>query len=183
MRSMERATPESIPRIKFDSDEVTNLLGPSERVDPKTGWRWYDHPSTSSSSSSWQAASWWKSSSWNERCFSKGLNVFSLTKRWRFHGKHTRTQCHVPAHVIFSRNVPQLVLSASLTCATRECGSRASWLKRCVLTKTFVFTLSAATQHTFSDDFVIIEHFVTSHLHSNPPFAQTINGTSADFIF
>ena len=51
----------------------------SERVDPKTGWRWYDHPSTSSSSSSSQAASWWKSSSWNERFFLKGLKVFSLT--------------------------------------------------------------------------------------------------------
>ena len=39
------------------------------------------------------------------------------------------------------------------------------------------------TQYTFSDDSAIIEHFLTSHLHSNPPFDQTINGTSADFIF
>ena len=28
MRSMERATPDSTPRIKFDNDEVNNLLGP-----------------------------------------------------------------------------------------------------------------------------------------------------------
>ena len=28
MRKMERATPESTPRIKFDKDEVNNLLGP-----------------------------------------------------------------------------------------------------------------------------------------------------------
>ena len=70
MRSMERATPYSTPRIKFDNDEVNNLLGPKRvpSVSTKTGWRRYDHPSTSSSSSSWQAASWWKSSS-GSRCF------------------------------------------------------------------------------------------------------------------
>ena len=39
------------------------------------------------------------------------------------------------------------------------------------------------TQYTFSDDSAIIERFLSSHLHSNPPFDQTINGTSADFIF
>ena len=38
------------------------------------------------------------------------------------------------------------------------------------------------TQYTFSDDSAIIEHFTTSHLHSNPPFDQTINGTSADLL-
>ena len=38
------------------------------------------------------------------------------------------------------------------------------------------------TQYTFSGGSAIIEHFFTSHLHSNPPFDQTINGTSADFI-
>ena len=40
MRSMERATPDSTPRIKFDNDEVNNLQGTeedSERVDPKNG--------------------------------------------------------------------------------------------------------------------------------------------------
>ena len=56
--------------VEFDNDEVNNLLGP-KRVPsvstPKTGWRWYDHPSTSSSSFGWQADSWWKSSSGNER--------------------------------------------------------------------------------------------------------------------
>ena len=36
----------------------------SERVDPKTGWRWYNsNPSASSSSSRWQPSSWWQSSS------------------------------------------------------------------------------------------------------------------------
>ena len=28
MLSMERATPDSTPRVKFDNDEVNNLLGP-----------------------------------------------------------------------------------------------------------------------------------------------------------
>ena len=57
------------PKDQVRQRRNQQLLGPksSERVDPKTGWRWYDHPSTSSSSSIWQAASWWKSSSWNER--------------------------------------------------------------------------------------------------------------------
>ena len=49
------------------SQQFTGTEAGSERVDPKTGWRWHDNPSTSSSSSSWQAASWWKSSPWNER--------------------------------------------------------------------------------------------------------------------
>ena len=39
------------------------------------------------------------------------------------------------------------------------------------------------TQYTFSDDSAIIEHILTSHLHSHPPFDQTFNGTSADVIF
>ena len=34
------------------------------RVDPSTGWKWYNQPSHSSSSSSWQGtSSWWTSSS------------------------------------------------------------------------------------------------------------------------
>ena len=37
------------------------------------------------------------------------------------------------------------------------------------------------TPYTFSVDSAIIEYFFISHLHSNPPFDQTINGTSADF--
>ena len=39
------------------------------------------------------------------------------------------------------------------------------------------------TQYTFSDDSAITEHSLTSHLHSDPPFDETSNGTSADFIF
>ena len=38
------------------------------------------------------------------------------------------------------------------------------------------------TQYTFPDDSAITEHFVTSHLHYNPPFDQTSNGTSAVFF-
>ena len=112
VRSMETATPESTPRIKFDNDEVNNSLGPKRVLSvshTKTVWGWYDHPSTSSSSSSWQAASWWKSSSWKERQFLfNGLEVFSLTcnvdsivSNGVYTRHQTRTQCHVPAHVIF----------------------------------------------------------------------------------
>ena len=56
----------------------------SERVDPKTGWRWYDHPSTSSSSSSWQAASWWKSSSWKVSDFFLRTQGVFAHRQWRF---------------------------------------------------------------------------------------------------
>ena len=61
------------------SQQPTGTKEGSERIHPKTGWRRHDHPSTSSSSSSWQAASWWTSSSWNERyIFFNGMVVFSL---------------------------------------------------------------------------------------------------------
>ena len=41
----------------------------SERVDPKTGWRWYDTQAAASSSFfflGWQPSSWWQSSSWSQ---------------------------------------------------------------------------------------------------------------------
>ena len=38
-----------------------------ERVDPKTGWKWYDTQKTPScSSSGWQSSAWWQSSSWSQ---------------------------------------------------------------------------------------------------------------------
>ena len=161
----------------------------SERVDPKTGWS--DHPSTSSSSPSWQAVSWWKSSSWNERYFfERTQGVFAYRqwtspcqRRWVYTGHQTRTQCHVPAHVIFLAHcsMSRLVISPYMhnTCM---------WLKSqwsVVFTKKHLSSHSAqhGAQYTSSDDSAIIEHFLTSHLHSNPPVDQTINGTSADFIF
>ena len=50
----------------------------------------------------------------------------------------------------------------------------------CCVRKTFAFTLSAPWHTvTFSHDSANIEHFSTSHPHSNPPFDQTINETSA----
>ena len=36
MRSMVRATPDSTPRIKFDNDEVNNLLGPNRVLSVST---------------------------------------------------------------------------------------------------------------------------------------------------
>ena len=58
----------------------------SERVDPTEGWRWHDHPPTSSSSSRWQAASRWKSSSWDALYFLIGLKMYTRHQ--------TRAQCH-----------------------------------------------------------------------------------------
>ena len=94
----------------------------------------------------------------------------------------TRTQCHVPAHVIFSRSVQQLVFSSVLTCVAHACGSSHSGAL-CSQKHLSSHLAQHGTQYTFSDDSAIIEHFLTSHLHSNPPFDQTVNGTSADFIF
>ena len=61
------ANPRLHPREQFrqrpDQPFAWHDEGP-ERVDPKTGWRWYDtKPSPSSSSSEWQPSSWWQSSS------------------------------------------------------------------------------------------------------------------------
>ena len=41
----------------------------AERVDPKTGWKWYPSTASSSSSSSWWQSSdkWWHASTWDEQ--------------------------------------------------------------------------------------------------------------------
>ena len=46
----------------------------TERVDPRTGWKWYPSAASSSSSSSWWQSSdkWWQASSWDEQ------GIFSL---------------------------------------------------------------------------------------------------------
>ena len=43
----------------------------TERVDSKTGWKWYLSAASSSSSSSWWKSSekWWQASSWDEQRF------------------------------------------------------------------------------------------------------------------
>ena len=112
MRSMGRATPKSIPKIKFDNDEVNNSLGPKRVLSVSTRTRVGGgttihqqvlHPQV------WQAASWWKSSSWNDRFFKTDSWFFAYTqgrfpcKRRCVYTRHqTRTQCRSPAHVIFS---------------------------------------------------------------------------------
>ena len=62
----------------------------SERVDPMTGWKWYDTQSAASSSSTgWQPSTWWQSSSgsqkskWSERYFFKKSRC-SAYRQWRF---------------------------------------------------------------------------------------------------
>ena len=53
----------------------------AERIDPKTGWKWYPSTASSSSSSSWRQSSdrWWQASSWNEQWFFTQLQGVSLT--------------------------------------------------------------------------------------------------------
>ena len=81
MRSMERATPDSTPRIKLDNDEVNNLQGqkrvPSVSTPKRVGGRTTIHQQVLHPES-WQAASLWKSSSWNERFFTTDSRCFRL---------------------------------------------------------------------------------------------------------
>ena len=81
MRSMERATPESIPKIKFDNDEVNILLGPKKVLSVSTPKRFGGGTTIHQQALhlQWQAASWWKSSSLTERYFSTdSRKVFRL---------------------------------------------------------------------------------------------------------
>ena len=87
----------------------------------------------------------------------------------------------------FSRVVfHELVLSSVFTCITCACGSRASRLESqwsVVFTKTCVFTLSAAW-HTVHLLCWLRHQWALPHFSlAIRPFDQTINGTSADFIF
>ena len=178
------------------SEQFTGTEEGSERVDRKTDWKWYDHPSTSSSSSSWQAASWWKSTQWDERFFFLQTQGVFAYRQWRFPckrrevstGHQTRTQCRVPAHVIFLAQC-----STACLVSVSHMHNMCMGLKKPhgsshngVLSSQKHLPSHLAqhgTQYTFSDDSAIIEHSLTSHLHSDPPFDQTINGTPADFIF
>ena len=89
-------------------------------------------------------------------------------------GHQTRTQCHVPAHVTF-------LAQCSIAClvSVSHMHNMCMWLKASrlksqwsvVFAKTFSSHLAQhGTQHTFSDDSAIAEHFRASHLHSNPHF-------------
>ena len=92
----------------------------SERVDPRTGWRWFDHPSTSTSSSSWQAASWWI----ERYCFLTDSRCFAY-RQWRC-TQDTKPARNVTFPRFFSHSVLRescQCLSASLTCVTHACGS------------------------------------------------------------
>ena len=57
-----KLTTEFILESKFECDQTNQLLGTTkDRVDPETGWKWYDtQPAASSSSSGWQPSAWWQ---------------------------------------------------------------------------------------------------------------------------
>ena len=105
----------------------------------------------------------------------------------------SRTQCHVPAHVTFRRVVFFVTrvracqrLSHAQHVHVAEDESRLEICTWSVVSSQKHLSSHVAqhgTQYTFSDDSAIIEHFLTSLLHSNPPFDQTFKGTSAGFIF
>ena len=59
----------------------------NERVDPRTGWRWYFSTASSSSSSTcWKSSEkWWQAWSWDEQCFSlRPMSTCWAYRQWRF---------------------------------------------------------------------------------------------------
>ena len=85
IKKLATRTQDFIPGSKFDNDQ-SNLFAwhdeGSERVDPKTDWRWYDTKQSPSSSSEWQPYSSWQSSSWSQRSTCGGAMLFSQS--WCF---------------------------------------------------------------------------------------------------
>ena len=100
---MERGTPDSTPRIKFDSVEVNKSLGtkrvPSVSTPKRVGGGTTIHQQVLHPQVGKQL---------HGGNLHRTLGVFAY-RQWRFPGKRrgvytghpTRTQCHVPAHVIF----------------------------------------------------------------------------------
>ena len=119
--------------------------------------------------------------------FQNGLKVFSLTVNGDSlvsdrEGVH-RTPNPQAMSRSRTRDLSRAVFhSLSLTCITHACGSSHSGVL-CSQSHLSSHLAQHGTQYTFSDVSAIIEHFLTTPSHSNPPFDQTINGTSAGFIF
>ena len=72
-----RLHPREQVRVRPDQPLAWHDEG-SKRVDPKTGWKWYDtQPAASSSSSGWQPSARRQSSSWSQTSTGVGVFFFS----------------------------------------------------------------------------------------------------------
>ena len=154
------------------SQQLTGTEEGTERVDPKTGWKWYEHPSTSSSPSSWQAASWRKSSSWNARYFLNGHKVFSLTGNGdSFVSDGRCTQDTKPARNVTFPHTCFFLAQCSIACLVSDSHMHYMymWLKgltfqvtmECCVCETFVYTFSTALAHNASS--LIIPPSLSTH--------------------
>ena len=179
------------PRIKFDNDEVNNLLGPKRVPSGSTPKQVGGGTTSINKFFIFKLAQNSNLRLGMSDMLERTRGVFA-NRQWRFPCKRREVFCRTPSphamsHVIFSRIVSQPAcqcLSASLTCTTCAFGSMASRLTMECCARNFLSShLAQHTQYIFFDYSAIIEHFFASHLHSNPPFNQAINGTSADFIF
>ena len=172
MRSMETATPEPHQGLSSTTTKSTiywDRKGFWACHTPKRSGGWYDHPSTSSSSSSWQAASWWKSSSWNERQFfvKRTRGVFAYTQ-CRFLCKQRCVHQTPNPHAMsrsrtrdFSRAVFHSLSCQRLSHAQHVHVAQGPHGSRVVSSQKHSSShlVQHGTQYTFSDDPTIIEHF------------------------
>ena len=152
----------------------------SERVDPKTGWKWYDtQPAANSSSPGWLSV-WWQSSSWSqaskwfERYFlNQGVslagNADSLNAMG---GANTQTQ---PTHASHART-PEFFSRGSRL----ESSSQVSYVS-------YKNNHSSHLAQHVARAFVVvsftIEHCFIFHSLSNPTLFSSIYQTFIDAIF
>ena len=195
MRSMERATPDSTPRIKFDNDEVNNLLGPKRVPSGSTPKQVGGGTTIINKFFIFKLAQNSNLRLGMSDMFERTQGVFA-NRQWRFPCKRREVFCRTPSphamsrspHTWFSR---VLFHSRRVSVCQRLSHAQhvrlAQWLHgshmECCARNFLSSHLAQHTQYTFFDYSAIIEHFFASHLHSNPPFNQAINGTSADCIF
>ena len=156
----------------------------SERVDPKTGWKWYDTQQAPSSSCGWQ---WWQSSSWSQTskwrerffCTCQGASLTGNDDSFVSHGECERhTQ---PARI--STSIRHFRTRFFLSWLKGLTGPA---LKCCVPHWNISSSHPCTTCHTrfpccFFHSWALLPfHF---HLHSSPTYYSTINQTSIDVIF
>ena len=177
LRSLAKLTQDSIPASKFDKRPGQPFAWHdegSERVDPKTGWRWYtSNPPASSSSSGWQPSSWWQASSWDEQWFffwskCQGVSFAGNGASVASDGMCTHytkpTHTSHPVDVIYSRVAQDL--------------SHRVHRNRCVSPHLAQHVARALVVVSFT-----LEHDLTFHMHSSPTCYPTIFQTLIDVYF
>ena len=109
------------------SQRFTETEERSERVDPKTNSRWYDHLSTSSSSQIGKQLHGGNLHHGMSDLFSLTSNGDSLVSDRAYKRRQTRKQCHVPAHVSFLTQCSLLVVSVFVI--SPHMHNKCMWLK------------------------------------------------------